>query len=194
MVTRLVKDIKDRGYDLNTGAIGTKLLLPILTEHGKGRLAYRLANQTDYPGWGNWVKEGATTAWETWAITDKTQSMNHAFLGTVDDWFYRYLAGVRPAAPGYAKVLVAPVTPKGLTHASASVTSPRGKISVRWVKKHGRLTLTVQVPKGTPTEVRVPIRSGSTTVKTRTGIAAGKATNSYRTYQVNGGTHVFNVS
>ena len=48
----LVADIRSRGYHLSTGAIGTKQLLPVLTEHGDGELAYTIATQTSYPSWG----------------------------------------------------------------------------------------------------------------------------------------------
>ncbi|XVQ11559.1 family 78 glycoside hydrolase catalytic domain [Spirillospora sp. CA-255316] len=194
VVANLVKDIVGRGVDLTTGAIGTKLLLPVLTEHGHGDLAYRLATQTDYPSWGNWVKNGATTSWETWSITGKDHSMNHAFLGTVDDWFYMHLAGIRPAAPGYRKVLIAPVFPDGLRDASASVTTPHGKVSSSWRRGKGRLTLTVQVPKGTPAEIRIPLPDGSSTVTANRGATRVKQQGGYAVYQVTPGTHVFHVS
>ena len=45
------------------------------------------------------------------------QSQNHAFLGTFDDWLYKYLAGLRAAEPGYAAVRIKPFFPYG-THAS----------------------------------------------------------------------------
>lgn len=173
----LVNDVVDRGNDLNTGAIGTKLLLPALTEHGRADLAYALATQTDYPSWGNWVKKGATTSWEVWDITGPEQSMNHAFLGTVDDWLYMYLAGIQAATPGYREVLIAPVFPQDLPHASATVGTPRGEIHSSWRREGGGVTLRVDIPLGTPTEVRVPRSDGG-----------------FDVHRVNGGKHVFRSS
>ncbi|NUU25933.1 MAG: family 78 glycoside hydrolase catalytic domain [Streptomycetaceae bacterium] len=190
----LVQDIVDRGTDLNTGAIGTKLLLPVLTEHGRGDLAYDLATQTDYPSWGNWVRNGATNSWETWANTGRDQSLNHAFLGTVDDWFYQHLAGIQAAAPGYREVHIAPVVPKDLRSASADVNTPRGTVSSSWRNQNGRLTLTVRVPDGTPTEVRVPLADASSTVTADRGATHVRNEDGYAVYRVTSGTHVFRVS
>lgn len=50
--------------------------------------------------------------------------------------------GVRPAAPGYAKIAVKPV-PGYLTHASGVVRTPRGDIRVSWEKKEEQLHLQV---------------------------------------------------
>ncbi|MFF3378670.1 family 78 glycoside hydrolase catalytic domain [Streptomyces sp. NPDC002680] len=190
----LVKDITDRGDHLNTGAIGTKLLLPVLTENGRADLAYRIATQTSYPSWGYWVKQGATTSWETWSMTKKDLSMNHPFLGTVDDWFYQHLAGIQAAAPGYRKVLVAPVVPDGLRYASARVTTPRGEVSAGWRQEKGRLTLTVKVPAGTPAEIRVPLPDGARSVTADRGVPPVQRKDGYVVYRVQAGTHVFHVS
>ncbi|MBE8476130.1 alpha-L-rhamnosidase [Streptomyces justiciae] len=190
----LVKDITDRGDHLNTGAIGTKLLLPVLTENGRADLAYKIAAQTDYPSWGYWVKQGATTSWETWSMTKKDFSMNHPFLGTVDDWFYQHLAGIQAAAPGYAKLLVAPVVPDDLRYASAQVTTPRGEVSSCWRRQNGRLTLTVTVPAGTPAEVRVPLTDGARGVTAGRGATRAERKDDYVAYNVGAGTHVFHVS
>lgn len=190
----LVKDVVDRGTHLNTGAIGTKLLLPVLTEHGRGDLAYQVATQTDYPSWGNWVENGATSSWETWSNTGKDQSLNHAFLGTVDDWFYQHLAGIQAVAPGYREILIAPVVPEGLGSASASVTTPRGKLSSTWRSDKNRLTLTVQVPDATPTEIRIPLPHASSTVRTDRSTTKVSQDGEYAVYRVTSGTHVFRVS
>lgn len=190
----LVKDITDRGNHLNTGAIGTKLLLPVLTGNGHADLAYKIATQTSYPSWGYWVKQGATTSWETWSMTKKDLSMNHPFLGTVDDWFYQHLAGIQAAAPGYGKVLIAPVVPDGLRYASAHVTTPRGEVGADWRQEKGCLTLTVKVPAGTPAEVRVPVPDGARHVTAGRGATRGQRKDGYVVYHVQGGTYEFHVA
>ncbi|MFF0085835.1 family 78 glycoside hydrolase catalytic domain [Streptomyces canus] len=190
----LVKDLVNRGTHLNTGSIGTKLLLPVLTEHGRGDLAYELATQTSYPSWGNWVESGATTSWETWSNSTRDRSLNHAFLGTVDDWFYQHLAGIRAAAPGYRKLLIAPVVPKGLRFASANVTTPQGTVSSSWRNQHGWLTLTVGVPHGTPAEIRLPLPDASSTVTADSGAKEVRREVGYAVYRVASGAHEFRVS
>jgi len=46
---------------LNTGIVGTRYILDVLTQCGQANLAYKLVTQTTYPGWGYMIREGATT-------------------------------------------------------------------------------------------------------------------------------------
>lgn len=169
VLTNLVADIKDRGVDLNTGSIGTKLLLPTLTRLGRAQLAYKLANQTDYPSWGNWVKQGAGTSWEVWAITEPILSMNHPFLGTIEDWFYNDLAGIRPHAPGYRRVLIQPVFPRGLQHVDGRVGTPQGMVTSSWQRMSDEVVLKVKVPSGVPAVIRIPTPEGQKVFRVRGG-------------------------
>lgn len=50
-----------KGGHLNTGALSTKHLLPVLTENGHPDVAAFLAQQTTFPSWGYWIANGATT-------------------------------------------------------------------------------------------------------------------------------------
>ena len=95
VAARLAADIEQRGYHLDTGTLGTKYLLPVLTDNGYADIAVRLAEQTTYPSWGFKLDNGATTMWEHWS--KESRSLGHYFLGTVDDWFYHYAAGIRPS-------------------------------------------------------------------------------------------------
>lgn len=57
----VVTDVNARGVHLNTGALSTKQLLPMLTAHGHADTALALVQQTTFPSWGYWVENGATT-------------------------------------------------------------------------------------------------------------------------------------
>lgn len=57
----IVDDVVVRGMHLNTGALSTKYLLPVLTAYGSVDTAFALAEQTTFPSWGFWVDNGATT-------------------------------------------------------------------------------------------------------------------------------------
>jgi hypothetical protein len=63
--------------------------------------------------------------------------------------------GVRPAAPGYASIVVAP-RPEGLDWARGKVPIPQGEVSVDWRIEAGRFHLTVEAPAGIPLELRLP--------------------------------------
>ena len=80
-------------------------------------------------------------------------SHNHPMYGSVDYWFYARLCGIRPTAPGWQRMTVAPVFPTNLRSAQASVDTVRGRASVKWVRRYGSLTLYVTVPFGTTADV-----------------------------------------
>jgi alpha-L-rhamnosidase len=152
----LVADVQAKGNHLNTGLAGTKELLPALTEQGNVDTAFAIATQDTYPSWGFWIANGATALWEAWEAN--TRSRNHAFLGTVDDWFYRYLAGIRLAAVGFSEISIHPYVPTQLAEASASMVTVSGTVSSAWTKSAtGSIKLDITVPANAKATVDVPI-------------------------------------
>ncbi len=162
VVSNLAADVRQRGNHLNTGSFGTAALLPALSEHGEAQLAYEIASQTNYPSWGWWLANGATTTWEQWITGPALRSRDHAFLGTVDDWFYKYLAGIRPAEPGYKRVNIRPCFPSGLSWVKSSIETPYGQVSVYW-KRTGNdaVAIIVGIPPNTTAELWLPGESAS---------------------------------
>jgi alpha-L-rhamnosidase len=155
VVSNLVADVRKRDNHLGTGSFGTAALLPALSDNGQAELAYIIASQKTYPSWGWWLANGATTTWEQWKL--QVRSRNHAFLGSVDDWFYKYLAGLQPAKPGYKEINIKPFVPEGLRSASASITTPFGLVSSSWTQEpNGIVTLKIAVPPNTVAHVWVP--------------------------------------
>lgn len=157
VVDGIVADVRAKGTRLNTGVLGTKWLLPVLTEHGYADVAYELAVQTGYPSWGYMIENGATSMWEHWSL--EARSYGHYFLGTVDDWFYRHVAGIQ-ASPetGYRDITIAPAVTEHLDRASASTRTPYGTVASEWRRTAGGLRLAVTVPVGSTATVRVPTR------------------------------------
>jgi alpha-L-rhamnosidase len=163
----LVDDVlkTHRGH-LTTGIFGTKYLLDALTRHGRADVAYTIANQRDFPGWGYMLENGATTLWEHWAFSDNTYSHNHPMFGSVSEWFFKGLAGIQPDpdAVGFDRVIIRPNPVAALTHAEAEYQSIRGAISSSWRKEAGKLTLRVSVPPNTTATVYLPAsREGDVT-------------------------------
>lgn len=161
VAARLAADVEQRGYHLDTGTLGTKYLLPVLTEHGYTDIAVRLAEQTSYPSWGYMLDNGATTMWEHWS-TD-ARSLGHYFLGTVDDWFYQYAAGIRPSEQtGYREVTIAPATTEQMDHARATVDTPYGPVTSDWRTRGRALELKAVVPVGSTATVSLPLGDATT--------------------------------
>lgn len=57
----IARDVVSRNTHLNTGALGTKYILPVLSDHGHADTAFALSQQTTFPSWGFWIANGANT-------------------------------------------------------------------------------------------------------------------------------------
>lgn len=150
---RLAADVRARGDHLSTGALATKYLLPVLTAWGHVDAAVAVARQTTFPSWGHWVAHGATSLWEHWK--PESRSRGHYFLGTIDDWLYQDVAGLSPLAPGWRRARIAPaVIGHGIRHAAGAVTTPYGRLAVKWeTAEDGITTLECAVPVGVEAEI-----------------------------------------
>jgi alpha-L-rhamnosidase len=167
VAARLVADIERRGWHLSTGFLGVAHLLPALTESGHLDMAYRLLHQDTCPSWLYPVRHGATTIWERWdgwtddrGLNDPSMnSFNHYAFGSVGEWLYETVAGIRPDAdrPGYEHVVIDPRPGGNLTWTEATYRSERGTIAVRW----DVTGLDVTIPPGVTATVRgVDVGSG----------------------------------
>ncbi len=162
---RLVADIEANDWHLTTGFVGVGLLCPVLTEHGYADVAYRLLLNETFPSWGYSIRQGATTIWERWDgwteehgfQTPMMNSFNHYSLGSVAQWLYEYVAGIRvdPERPGYEHVIVAP-EPGGLEWARATYHSVRGPIRSGWRLQDGTFQLDVDIPANVTATVVLP--------------------------------------
>ncbi len=148
------------GKHVNTGIIGTRYLLDVLSENGYADLALQLVTQTTYPGWGYMVKEGATTLWERWEYLTEVgmNSQNHIMLGSVDAWFYRYLAGIQidRAEPGWKIFRIQPHIAGDLQFVNASLQTARGLVSSHWIRGHHSLEFHVTVPVNSQAAISIP--------------------------------------
>ncbi len=151
----LVADIQRRDDHLHVGCIGANVVLPALTAHGHGELALRVARQTSYPSWGHWFANGADTMWEMWETT--TRSRDHYFHGTVVQWLFEDVAGLRPGDHGWRTFSVRPHPLGNLAHARYCVQTVRGQVAVRWQRHPDRaFELAVDVPDGATATITVP--------------------------------------
>ncbi len=141
-----------------TGIFGTKYLLDALSRTGHADVAYRVVNEPSYPGWGHMLERGATTIWETWAESDNVYSQNHPMFGSVSEWFYKSLAGIRPEenAVGFDRFRIEPNMPAGLEWVEASYESVRGTVRSSWRLEDGLLYFDVEIPVNTTALVQIP--------------------------------------
>jgi len=161
---RLVELVRDSGYHIRTGFVGTPLICDALCDTGHHLAAYRLLMQQECPSWLYPVTMGATTIWERWdsMLPDgsinagEMTSFNHYALGAVADWIHRTIGGLAPTEPGYRRLKISPRPGGGLTHARARHLTPYGMAECDWKIKDGNLSLDVVIPPNTSAFVKLP--------------------------------------
>jgi alpha-L-rhamnosidase len=167
LIANLVDDImvKHNGH-LSVGLIGMQWLMQTLTDIGRPDVAWTIATQTTRPSWGYMLSKGSTTLWERWDYDTRDPGMNSEALliqgGNLDAWFYQTLAGIRPAAPGFKKILIQPNVVGDLTWVKAHFDSPYGRIASEWKIEGNQLTMDVTVPANTTATIVVPGKNGGT--------------------------------
>ena len=168
--------VRQQDYHVDTGILGTRYILDVLTEAGQGEAAYRMATHRSYPGWGYMLAEGATTLWERWEkLTGHAMnSQNHIMLGSIDAWFYRVLAGLSPLAPGWKGVRVRPHLLGDLTAVEARLETVAGAVGASWRKTGRRARARGRHPRrGRRRGPRPPPRAGRADHGVGTGRLAG---------------------
>ncbi len=172
----LIRRIEANGWRLSTGFVGVGNLLPVLSEHGRADVAYRLLFQDAFPSWLFSVEHGATTIWERWdGWTPETgphpdismNSFNHYSLGSCGEWLFTDVAGITPdpSAPGLRRFAIRPRLESHLTHAEATYYSVRGEIVSKWSLVGDALTLNVTIPPNTRATVIIPSHDGGSVLE-----------------------------
>ena len=150
--------VRQQDGHVDTGILGARYVLDVLTRNGQAETAFRMATHKSYPGWGYMIEQGATTLWERWEkLTGAAMnSHNHIMLGSIDAWFYRTLAGLTLIEPGWKKFQVKPLILGDLTSAEATLKTVRGPVRSAWTKNESSLSLEVLVPVGASARVHIP--------------------------------------
>jgi len=166
MIARLRQNFKDHDGCLQTGFLGTSILMPTLTENGMADVAYDLLFQRKNPSWLYSVDNGATTIWERWNsyMLDKgmgpsgMNSFNHYAYGCVCEWIWETAAGIAadPAQPGFKHIIMKPVPDKRLGSVDAAYQSAAGEIKSRWHYEGDTWTWEFTIPEGATASVTLP--------------------------------------
>ena len=150
----LVADVERQGH-IDTGIIGAKNILRVLSEGGRTDLAYKLVARKEIPGWGYWIEQGATTLWEDWK---GESSLNHIMFGDVSNWFIQWLGGIGIDwnSPGFRHIWIRPQPVGDLKWAKATHVSPYGEIASSWTRRGDHFKLSVVVPPNCTASVKLP--------------------------------------
>ncbi|HUL51933.1 MAG TPA: family 78 glycoside hydrolase catalytic domain, partial [Opitutaceae bacterium] len=157
ILAAIVRDVRDRGNALTAGDVGYRYLLRALADGGRSGVVFDLTNQSDKPGYGYQLAQGATSLTEAWDA-DRRSSQNHFMLGQINEWFYHDLAGIQPdpEGPGFKRIIIRPAIVGDLTWVRAAYDSIRGRVVSEWKRTGRRLALNVTIPPNTTATVFVP--------------------------------------
>ncbi len=152
-------------FKLTGGFVGAPLMCKVMAENGMQQEAFYFLTQEEYPGWMHCVNLGATTIWERWnsVLDDGTlsgtmmNSLNHYAFGSVAEYLYRDLAGLKAAKPGFKEALIEPQINRKAGFLKLSYDSVYGRYRVEWqVKDDGSVFVLTEVPFGCKATVKLP--------------------------------------
>ena len=171
-IQRLRENIAAHGNCLQTGFLGTAILMRTLTENGMSDLAYELLYQRKNPSWIYSIDNGATTIWERWNSyrQDKglgpngMNSFNHYAYGAVCEWIWETVAGIASdiKAPGFKHIIMKPIPDQRLGFVNAELHSVAGLIKSSWKYEGTKWIWDFTIPEGATATVTLP---GETTSK-----------------------------
>ena len=155
--------IDENGGKLSTRFLGVRPLLPALSETGHSDEAYKLLLSEEYPSWGFEVVNGANTIWERWNSYIKGEgftnnagmnSFNHYAFGSVNEWMFGNMAGLKVDQAGYRTFSIKPeIAKEGINYVKATYHSINGEITSSWKKDGKQLSLQITIPVNTSASV-----------------------------------------
>ncbi|MDE6096038.1 MAG: glycoside hydrolase family 78 protein [Muribaculaceae bacterium] len=166
IVSRLRENFIRHDNCLQTGFLGTSILMSTLTDNGMTDIAYELLFQRKNPSWLYSVDNGATTIWERWNSYMIDQGMgpqgmnsfNHYAYGCVGEWMWETMAGISTdvSTPGFGRIVMKPVPDKRLGFVKAEYDSASGRIKSYWKYDGDKWIWNFTVPQGAVAEVTLP--------------------------------------
>ena len=154
--------LEEDRYTIYCGFVGAPLLCETLSRFGRPDLAFDFIFQKEYPSWLYPVTMGATTIWERWnsLMPDGKvsgigmNSFNHYAFGSITGFLYGWVAGLRPAAPGFRRAIFDPHWDDRLSFARCAYDSVSGRYVCGWERQYdGRILVRCTVPCGCTAEL-----------------------------------------
>ena len=171
-----VDEITDRKPYLDTGSSGLPILLKYLVEDAeRADLLHRCLVRTEYPGYGHFIEEGATTWPEFWDLHNHDSHIHTCYTG-ISGYLTKAIGGIRPDPEHYGmkQFIIKPMLVGDLTHANTTSGSLYGSIVSNWSRAGTTGTFEIEVPPNTTAKVFIPAESAES-VKESDTPAAGAA-------------------
>jgi alpha-L-rhamnosidase len=187
---------KHKGH-LSTGIFGTKFMFDFFRESNRNDVAYTVANQHTFPGWGNMMAHGATTLYESWEYPDTVGSQNHPMFGSISEWFYKSLLGINTSDPGFTKFEIKPQPAGDLTWAKGYYDAMVGRIVSDWHTEGVTFYLNVTIPGNSnalvyvPSLANFPVMENDRPAESSEGLNFKKYMDGYAVYEALPGNYSF---
>jgi alpha-L-rhamnosidase len=189
----LMDELNRHNWHLSTGIFSTKMFFDVLRQNDMNETAFKIANQRDYPGWGYMMINGATTLWEAWHEPGTVYSANHPMFGSIEEWFYRSLLGINPAAPGFEQIIIKPQPAGDINWAKGSYHSVRGEIISEWKKDNNGFNLKVSIPANTRATIYIPSKENKPITESGLAVKVMGYENGYALIETGSGEYNFVV-
>lgn len=141
---RLVKKVREADGHLLCGIFGAKFVLRTLTENGRFDVAYEIASQRDYPGWGYMALNGDGSPFGSIGAASSRATITCSRISAPG--ISRLWPGINidDDCPGFKHVLLTPHIPEDIHNLTAWHDTPLGRLTVQWNEKE----LKVEMPEG----------------------------------------------
>lgn len=145
-VVKALRYVLDRDQSFVSGEIGLPYIIQTMAKYGLNSQIEEFILRCEHPSYYAFVLAGETTLGEYWE--ENPRSHNHDMMGSIMEWYYNGIAGIRPIRAGFAEVLIKPWLPQALTEFTCSYESVQGQIQVKVTEESEKISVELQIPKG----------------------------------------------
>lgn len=153
VMNAFINDVADG--KLRSGEIGLRYLFNTLHDANRPDLVLQMARQEEHPSYMRFLRRGETTLLEFWQ--DECRSKCHDMLGSILEWFYAAVLGLKPDGDGYRTFTVSPPYVSEFGAVKGTVECPYGTIAIEFQRlRDGLMRLDLTVPMSTTASVLLP--------------------------------------
>ncbi|KAJ0331409.1 hypothetical protein COL922a_012005 [Colletotrichum nupharicola] len=147
-----VDDVSD--CRIRAGEIGLKWLWNTFTDVDRPDIVMAMARQEEHPSYMRFPRRGETTLNEFWQ--DACRSKCHDMLGTIYEWFYEAVLGVKVEDDAYRTWTVKPPLRSEFNLVEGTFECPYGMIEVTFKREGDDVRMKVTVPTSTKATLLLP--------------------------------------
>ena len=184
------------------GITSAPIALTGLCRLGLAREAAAFLRRTRYPSFGYMLSQGATAVWERWdgiyegkKFPHPMNAFDHIGLASAGAWILSGLAGIEPAADGFARVSIRPVIDPEIGSVRAVYPSVRGPIGVHWRCGAGEARVEVALPAGVTGALALPVEANELrTIRGAEGVSGTHCADGVTAMDLASGRYEFRIT